>query len=58
MRNDIFHNTPQNAADNLSYPSLFNELNACSGNASELKKRCEKFHIAFGYLLKISFTSL
>lgn len=36
MRTDIFHNASQSPVDGLSYPSVFNELNSCSGSASEI----------------------
>lgn len=36
MRTDIFHLKPDIPPDTLSYPSLFNELNAISGGVSEI----------------------
>lgn len=36
MRTDIFHHNPEMPFDNISYPSLFNELNAISGGVSEI----------------------
>ncbi len=36
MRSDIFHRNPDLSPDTLSYPPLFNELNAISGGISEI----------------------